>query len=633
MNNKQDTNKINIKEKNSSKNQFLSKKSIFIIVLIIIVLIVSVVLILLNKKRGIDGIVVSELEHITLLDKDNEVEAAKLIKNNIVRIINKIDDETNIVGTGFFIKEGYVITNSHIVDIYGDITIEYNDGSTSNAYLYSNSVVYDIAILKVADVKVKALLLSDSNKIEVTNNVLSAGYAYNFAGEASISKGILSARRQVNEINYLQSDISIDTGSSGGPLFTPKAEVIGMNTYVTENRTFALSLSSETIDMVIAILLVDPTIEYLTEERPSNYINKILVEVGFTDNENLELYNDKDMINKSKSRNRKKIDALEENNNVTTSNNNHREYYYCDSGYLLVGSKCVSNITYQAIEEYGECKEGYEKNNNQCTKKKIIDAVAYYPCENGTLTANNTCIEKTLEVGGGQSVSMRWGSCPNGKKCYDMGKNYYTNTLNKKFVSELVCPSGSNKITTSVRYIWNGEAMDKANIKTWNSASPGAYIEHDSDGLVYYTDTSSVLSMCAKSYDSENNAYVLYTYDDLKNSTCVNGGTFTANTNNQGFYCLLSTSIHMYAWDPVCYDSAYSWIKDGDTYYCGRYIDEEYIVNPSYSCNEGLMRSDGKTCLVTDTYNLTPIYKCNKGDTNSGPNCQKTIIVDAKKNN
>ena len=613
----------------SMKKINLNKKSIIVILIAItiVIAIVTTVILFTKKEKNIE---IVELNYINVLSKDDESTAAKLIKENIVRITNQIDDTTNIIGTGFFIKEGYLITNSHIVDIEGNITIEYVDGSTSDAYLYANSIDYDVAILKVPSIKVKALQLGLSNKKEVTNEVLAAGYIYNFKGEASVSKGIISAKRNYNGISYIQSDLAIDTGSSGGPLFDAKGYVIGINTFVTENRTFSLSLSSESVSMIIDALLENPEIEYLEDNRPSNNINSILVEVGYTENEALELYNDKEKITKSKRyKNNKKEPEVNESKNKenTVNNTTPKKIYYCDPEYNLVGKKCVRQTTYPATNDYGKCKEGYVQEGQDCTKKTIVAAKAIYPCD-GVLTESNTCIDKVLEVSG-ESKQERWGSCPTGKTCYDLGPDRATNTTNKKFVSELVCPNKATKLSGNINYIWNGEELTKENIKRWNSVAPGADIAYDPDGTVYYTDTSNVLYMCAKEYDNETGVYTLYTYDDLKNTACPNGGTFKANTKNQGFYCLLSTSIHMYAWDPVCHDSAYSWIKDGNTYYCGRYIDWEHYVYPNYTCEEGNSISE-KECEITDYYRLEDNYVCNENDIQNWNICITNEIVDAK---
>ena len=601
--------------------------------IVIIPLLISLILTGCKESSSLNNgdFDVSKLPSIAILEKGDEAEAAKLIKRNIVKITNQIDDKTKIVGTGFFIKEGYLLTNSHIVDILGDITIEYHDGTKQNAYLYSNSIKYDLALLKVENIKANALTFSSSESMDITNDVLGAGFIYNFAGEASVSKGILSARRSSDVLTYLQSDISIDSGASGGPLFNSHAGIIGINTFVTENRTFTLSLSSESVELLIQILLDDPNTEYLTTNRPSNAINSILVEVGYTDNKELELYNDSKLIKVSSKEHEDELEKYKENN---YDNNKAQEgpKYYCEDGYSLFDKKCFKRTTYNANIRYDECKSGYTKiDDSHCKKTYTEKAKASYYCS-GILTENNTCIEKVLQVSG-ESKSERWGSCPSGKTCYDLGNDRATNTTNKKFVGELICPSGSIKISSTVNYIWNGEELTKSNIKTWNSKEPGAHIAHDPDGTVYYEDTNSVLTMCAKSYDAKNNVYTLYTYDDLKNSACINGGTFKANSNNQGFYCLLSTSIHMYAWDPVCTDSAFSWIKANDTYYCGRYVDEEHKVDPVYNCEKGSMQYDGKTCLIEESYTLSPSYSCNDNDNLQGTLCIKNEIIDAKQTN
>ena len=613
--------------KKELKDILKNKRSIIVVAAVLLLIIIAIVIVVIRKEKNIK---VVELNYINPLSAPNEVEAAKLVKQNIVKITNKIDDETSIIGTGFFIKEGYLITNSHIVDIMGNITIEYSDGTSANAYLYSNSIEHDIALLKVENVKVKALPFGNSSAKEVTNDVLAAGYIYNFAGEATISKGILSARRESNSLTYLQSDISIDTGSSGGPLFDATAAVLGINTYVTENRTFALSLSSESLAMIIDVLLDDPNIEYLTDHRPSNLINAILVEVGYTDNENLDLYGDKEKINRSRKKYRTKI-AEANDNETTDSQEKVRERYTCSEGYNLVGKKCVRQTSYNATNDYGNCNNDYTQSGQICTKKTVVDATAHYDCK-GTLTENKTCIEKVLEERGFATYNSRWGSCPQGKNCYDEGTDHHTNTMNNVFVSDMVCPAGSTKIYSGSKIIWTNEEYKESNFKFWQSRVPGAQMQKDSNGLTYYIDVDNVLALCAKEYNNEAGVYTVYTYDELKGTACPNGGTLTAHTNNQGFYCKVTNSAHWYSWDVTCDDTAFTVMTTrGGVVTCGRWTDWEHAVNPDYSCEKGMMRSDGKTCEITDTYTLPDNYICNAGDTLNGSICLKTEIIDAIK--
>ena len=96
-----------------------------LIIIIILVIVFSFLCWFVFGNKGKEDIKVSKLMILEPLKTSNEAQAAKMIKENIVRIVNTIDGDTKIVGTGFFVKEGYLLTNSHIVDILGDISIIY----------------------------------------------------------------------------------------------------------------------------------------------------------------------------------------------------------------------------------------------------------------------------------------------------------------------------------------------------------------------------------------------------------------------------------------------------------------------------------------------------------------------------
>ena len=621
-------------DKKSKIKSIFGNKYIIIIgtILILSIIAISVFLLIKGNDRNVDDIEISNLTYVSPLKESDEAKAAKLIKENIVKITNKVNDQKSIIGTGFFIQEGYLITNSHIVDVMGDVTIEYYDGSTSQAHLYANSIENDIAVLKVENVPIKSLVFGSSNELEVTNNVLAAGFIYNFAGEATVSKGILSARRNHNNFVYLQSDLAIDTGSSGGPLFNAKAEVIGINTYVTENRTFSLTISSESASMIIDTLIKYPTIEYLTDKRPSNSINKILVEVGYTTDEKLDLYNDYKLIIENKKDKKEELKEVSKKENVSTSNSK-QETYYCDEiGYSLIGKTCVKTVSYDASLKEQYCKDGYTKKGEQCIKTYVVDAKVIYPCDNGRLTEDNKCAVETIQTRGFNTYNDRWGSCPSGKECYDLGTNHHTNTAYNKFVTTMVCPNNDILINSEAKIIWSNEEYIDSNFKTWRSSTPGAVMKKDSDGLTYFEDTSNILALCAKDYDKKNGVYTVYTYDELKDIACPNGGTLTANTNNQGFYCLYSTSIKRYAWDVTCLDTSDSVILENDGgIYCGQYIEVLYDVAPYYECEKGEVRGDVTKCHVEETYNLPIEYYCASGGILEGLSCRKTEAKPALK--
>ena len=109
------------------------KKIIIVSIVSIVVIAVAVALIFVfnrDKSQDNKNIDVSEMEKINVLSEDDSAKAAELIKQNIVKITNEIDENTKIIGTGFFHESGYLVTNSHVVDIEGKITVEYSDGES-----------------------------------------------------------------------------------------------------------------------------------------------------------------------------------------------------------------------------------------------------------------------------------------------------------------------------------------------------------------------------------------------------------------------------------------------------------------------------------------------------------------------
>ena len=221
-----------------------------ILILILVGIIIGVVL-LKVKNNNQKEIGVTVLELLTPLEKKDSVVAVKQTKENIVRVINKVDDKKTIYGTGFFDKSGYLITNSHVVDIKGEISIQYDDGTLSDAIIYSNDILSDLALLYVEDVKVKALPIESTLNLEVTNELYSIGYQLNLEGEATVTKGILSAKRVASGIEFLQTDAPVNSGGSGGPVINEFGQVLGIVTLASDNATLSFAISGDTLNLYI----------------------------------------------------------------------------------------------------------------------------------------------------------------------------------------------------------------------------------------------------------------------------------------------------------------------------------------------------------------------------------------------
>lgn len=304
----------------------MNKKRLIVIgsiITAIIVIISIVLLICFNKNKEIEPSIV---EKITPLSSSNPAKATELIKENTIRITNKVSEKTTITGTGFFHESGYLVTNSHIVDIKGEISISYHNGNKSTAQLVSNDIKSDIALLAVQNPKTKAMSFANTLELKVTNDVYAIGFAYALEGEATVTKGILSARRSAAGIEFLQSDISLNTGNSGGPLINDKGELLGINTYATENASIGMSISAESLETIINNLISNKKVNYLDGTRETNALSVVLKEIG---HEKEDIYNESEIIKevikkeekKDKENNKDDKDNKDDNGNHNGHNN------------------------------------------------------------------------------------------------------------------------------------------------------------------------------------------------------------------------------------------------------------------------------------------------------------------------
>lgn len=140
------------------------------------------------------------------------------------------------IGSGFITsKDGFIATNSHVIDDANEIIVSLYDGSKHKAKIVGVDHKTDIALLKISTEKeLKFAKFGDSGKARIGDWVIVVGNPYGLGG--SVSVGILSARgRDINNgqsDEFLQTDAAINKGNSGGPMFNAKGEVIGISTAI-----------------------------------------------------------------------------------------------------------------------------------------------------------------------------------------------------------------------------------------------------------------------------------------------------------------------------------------------------------------------------------------------------------------
>ncbi len=140
------------------------------------------------------------------------------------------------LGSGFIIdKEGYVVTNNHVIEDADQIKVKLGDEKEFDAQVIGRDASTDLALLKIKSAHDLPLVkLGDSAQLKVGQWVVAIGSPFGL--ERTVTAGIVSAKGRVIGSgpydDFIQTDASINPGNSGGPLINLKGEVIGINTAI-----------------------------------------------------------------------------------------------------------------------------------------------------------------------------------------------------------------------------------------------------------------------------------------------------------------------------------------------------------------------------------------------------------------
>src|SRR6476619_4022945 len=156
------------------------------------------------------------------------------------------DYETRTLGSGFIIsQEGYILTNSHVVEAADDITVRLTDKREYKAKVIGSDKRSDVAVLKIDANGLPVVAIGDPSKTRVGQWVVAIGSPFGF--ENTVTAGIVSAKGrtlpQENFVPLIQTDVAINPGNSGGPLFNMKGEVIGINSMIFSRTGGFMGLS------------------------------------------------------------------------------------------------------------------------------------------------------------------------------------------------------------------------------------------------------------------------------------------------------------------------------------------------------------------------------------------------------
>lgn len=154
--------------------------------------------------------------------------------------------EPRAMGSGFIIsKDGYILTNAHVVQSAGEINVKLNDKREFSAEVIGIDKKTDIALIKIDANNLPKIKRGNPDQLKVGEWVVAIGSPFGF--ENSVTAGIVSAKgrslEQENYVPFIQTDVAINPGNSGGPLFNLKGEVVGINSQIYSRTGGFMGLS------------------------------------------------------------------------------------------------------------------------------------------------------------------------------------------------------------------------------------------------------------------------------------------------------------------------------------------------------------------------------------------------------
>ncbi len=166
---------------------------------------------------------------------------------NVPDMPGGVEPDRRGAGSGFiYEKEGYILTNHHVVAEADEIIIRMADRREFEAEIVGSDEASDIAVLKIeADEDLPFLRLGKSEPVKAGEWVAAIGSPFNF--EQSVTAGIVSAKGRTNRaqqyVPFIQTDVAINRGNSGGPLLNMDGEVIGINSWILSSSGGYIGLS------------------------------------------------------------------------------------------------------------------------------------------------------------------------------------------------------------------------------------------------------------------------------------------------------------------------------------------------------------------------------------------------------
>ncbi|MGC0371796.1 MAG: hypothetical protein DGJ47_000497 [Rickettsiaceae bacterium] len=187
---------------------------------------------------------------------------------NIPDIFKKGETNSDIhsLGSGFIVDpKGFIITNYHVISGSDEIFIKLSNNVEFPARIIGTDPKTDLALLKIeVEQQLPFVNFADSSRLRIGDIVIAIGNPFGFGG--TVTTGIISSKSRDLGIdksdlvdNFIQTDATINIGSSGGPLFNINGDVIGVNTAIpkinsTNNFGIGFSIPANTVQSILSEL-------------------------------------------------------------------------------------------------------------------------------------------------------------------------------------------------------------------------------------------------------------------------------------------------------------------------------------------------------------------------------------------
>jgi serine protease Do len=154
--------------------------------------------------------------------------------------------QSQSLGSGFIITaDGYILTNAHVIDSAEEVTVRLTDKREFKAKVIGADRRTDVALIKISAGGLPTVRFGDPGRLKVGEWVVAIGSPFGF--DNTVTAGIVSAKGrslpQENFVPFIQTDVAVNPGNSGGPLFNLKGEVVGINSQIYSRTGGFMGLS------------------------------------------------------------------------------------------------------------------------------------------------------------------------------------------------------------------------------------------------------------------------------------------------------------------------------------------------------------------------------------------------------